>query len=163
MFTRAFHWSLSWARCIQSTLSQPISARYILISSHLYLGHLSGLFPLGFLTKILYTFLILPMCAAYPTHLVDLDLITLKTFGKEYQLMKLLIIQSFPVSCYFLPLTLNNLLSTLSSNILSICSSISVRDLGNGIWIHTFWSENLNGETICKTYIQMERWYQNGS
>jgi hypothetical protein len=33
VFTRARHWSLSWARCIQSTPSHPISLRFILMLS----------------------------------------------------------------------------------------------------------------------------------
>jgi hypothetical protein len=44
MFTRALHWSLSWARSIQSTPSHLISLRSILIlSTHLRLGLPSGL------------------------------------------------------------------------------------------------------------------------
>jgi len=39
VLTRARHWSLCWARWIQSTPSHSISLRFILIlSSHLYLG-----------------------------------------------------------------------------------------------------------------------------
>jgi hypothetical protein len=39
VFTRAVHWSLSWARSIQSTPSHPISLRSILIlSTHLHLN-----------------------------------------------------------------------------------------------------------------------------
>jgi hypothetical protein len=50
VITRGHHLSLSWATWIQSTLPKPISLRSILISSsHLYLG---------FLTKMLYAFLI---------------------------------------------------------------------------------------------------------
>jgi hypothetical protein len=49
MFTRALHWSLSWARSIQSILSHPISLRSILIlSTHLRLGLPSGLLPYAF-------------------------------------------------------------------------------------------------------------------
>jgi hypothetical protein len=52
---RARHLSLSWASPIQSIPPHPTSWRSILIlSSHLRLGHPSGLFPPGFLTKILY-------------------------------------------------------------------------------------------------------------
>jgi len=40
---------------------------------------LRGLFPLSFSTKILYVFLISPMHATCPTHLIILDLITLIT------------------------------------------------------------------------------------
>ena len=61
--TRAFitaltsvrHLSLSWASPIQSIYPHPISWRFILIlSTHLRLGHPSGLFPSGFPTKTLY-------------------------------------------------------------------------------------------------------------
>jgi hypothetical protein len=45
-FTRALHWSLSWARSIKSTPSHPISLRSILIwAAHLRLGPPSCLFP----------------------------------------------------------------------------------------------------------------------
>jgi len=55
MFRRACHWSLSSARCIQSTTSHPISIRSILILSyHLCQGLPHGLFPSCFPTKILY-------------------------------------------------------------------------------------------------------------
>jgi hypothetical protein len=59
VFTRALHWSLSWARSIQSTPSHPISIRPILIlSTHLRLGLPSGHLPSGFPTNILHAFLI---------------------------------------------------------------------------------------------------------
>jgi hypothetical protein len=61
MFTRALHWSLSWARSIQSTPSHPISLRSILIlSTHLRLGLPNGLLPYGFPNNILYAFLFSP-------------------------------------------------------------------------------------------------------
>jgi hypothetical protein len=51
--------------------SHPIFLRSILISSsHLYLGLPSGLFPLGFPTKILYAFLFCLMCATCPSHVI---------------------------------------------------------------------------------------------
>jgi len=43
----------------------------------------SSVFPPGFHTKILYAFLICPMCATCLTHII-LDLITLVTFGEAY-------------------------------------------------------------------------------
>jgi len=64
----AGYWSLSWAR------------RILL---HLHLGLLSGLFPSGFPTKTLYTFIIYPMHDTYLAHLILLDLITLIIFGDE--------------------------------------------------------------------------------
>jgi hypothetical protein len=65
------YWSLSWATCIQSTPSHFISLRSNLtLSSHLLLGLQIGLFPLGFLTKILYAFLISPRRTTYPAYLL---------------------------------------------------------------------------------------------
>jgi hypothetical protein len=70
-----------------STTAHPISLRSILIlSSYLYLSVLSGLFPSGFTTKILYANLICPMHATCPTHLVLLDLIILIIFGEVCKL-----------------------------------------------------------------------------
>jgi len=49
VFTRAHHWFLSSARWIQSTKSNPLSPRSVLILfSHLTLGLQSGLIPSGF-------------------------------------------------------------------------------------------------------------------
>jgi hypothetical protein len=78
VFKRAFHWFLSYGRCIQSTPSHPISLRAALILfSHLLLRLPNGLFPSGFPTKILYALLISPVRAACPTHLIFLQLINL--------------------------------------------------------------------------------------
>jgi len=53
MFTRACHWSLSWARWIQSTPFHLIFLNHSLtLFSHLRLGLSSGLFPSGFPTQI---------------------------------------------------------------------------------------------------------------
>jgi hypothetical protein len=74
VFTRTRHWSLSWARCIQSTLFHPVSLRSIrMSSSHLRLGLPTGLFSSSFSTKILYSFLSPPRV-----------LHALMTFGEEY-------------------------------------------------------------------------------
>ena len=54
--TSARHLSLSWASPIQFSYPNPTSWRSILIlSSHLRLGHPSGLFPSGFPTSTLHT------------------------------------------------------------------------------------------------------------
>jgi len=54
VFITVRHWSLSWARWIQSPPSDPISPRSMLVLYfYLRLGLQSGLFPLRFLIKIL--------------------------------------------------------------------------------------------------------------
>jgi len=89
MFTRACHCSISWARWIQSTPSQPISLRSILtLSSHLYKGLPSAFLPSGFLTKILYALLIF-IQDTWPAHFILLDLITLLIFREVYKFWSL--------------------------------------------------------------------------
>ena len=71
--------SLSWASPIQSTYPHPTSWRSILIlSTHLHLGLLSGLFPSVFRTKTLYAPLSSPISATCPAYLI-LDFITRTT------------------------------------------------------------------------------------
>jgi hypothetical protein len=54
LLTRVFHWSLPWARWIQSIPLHPNYLRSILmLSFHQTLGLLTGFFPSGFSTKIL--------------------------------------------------------------------------------------------------------------
>jgi hypothetical protein len=86
VFTRALHWSLSWASSIQSIPLHTISLRSILIlPSHLLLGLHSGLFPSGFLRKILYAFLFSPCVLYVVHHLILLDLIILIILDIEYK------------------------------------------------------------------------------
>jgi hypothetical protein len=69
LFTRALHWSLSWARPLHS-----VSPRSILIlSAYLRLGLLSGLFLSGFPPNI-YSFLFSLIRATFPTKFILLDL-----------------------------------------------------------------------------------------
>jgi hypothetical protein len=71
VFTRALHWSLSWARLIQSIQSHPSSLRSILIlSTHLRLGFPSDLSHSGFPTNILYGFFFSRIRATCPAHLI---------------------------------------------------------------------------------------------
>jgi hypothetical protein len=89
------------------------SPRFILIlSSHLRLFLPSGLFPLGFATKVLYNFLSSPMPVACPAHLILVDLICLmipyayillfrnKCTGKVglYKIMQTTVLNCMPMS-----------------------------------------------------------------
>jgi hypothetical protein len=83
VFTRASKRTLSWARWVQFTPSNPISLRSIVtLSSHLYLGLLSSLFPSGFPTKLTYAFPI-TMPATRPDHLLLIVFIILITDNQE--------------------------------------------------------------------------------
>jgi hypothetical protein len=54
-------------------------------SIYLRLGLSSGLFPYGFPTNNLHTFLFSPIRATCPAHLFLLDFINLIILGKEYR------------------------------------------------------------------------------
>jgi hypothetical protein len=86
-FTRALHWSVSWARCIHSIRPQPISLISIpILYSHLRLGLPSCLFPSDFPTKTCYKFITSPVRQTCPANLVIFDLITIIISGEAYSL-----------------------------------------------------------------------------
>jgi hypothetical protein len=86
VFTRALHLYQSWTRPMQFTPPSPISKKFILmLSIHLCLGVLSGLFPSGFPTNNLYTLPFSPIHATCPAQLILLDLIILIILGEEYK------------------------------------------------------------------------------
>jgi hypothetical protein len=98
-----------------------------MLSTHLYLGLPSGLFPSGFPTNNLYMVLFFPIHATCPVHLILLNLIILIIPGEEYK-------SCSSSLCSFLhpPVTSslfgrNNFLSTLFLNTLS-CTYFTLSD-----------------------------------
>jgi hypothetical protein len=58
----------------------------LILSTDLHLGLPSGLFPYGFPVSVLYAFLLPPITATCPAHLILLDLIIVIIFGEEHDL-----------------------------------------------------------------------------
>jgi hypothetical protein len=100
VFTRALHWSLSWASSIQSIPPHHISPRSnLILSTHLRLGLPSGLFPCGFPTKSY-------MHSFYPAlmlHALPISFSFTNYTWRTVQVMKLLIMQFSPTSYHFIP------------------------------------------------------------
>jgi len=100
----------------------------LILSSHLWLGIPSGLFPSCFPTKTLNTPLLSPIRATCPTHLILLYFITRTIFGEEYRSLSssLCSFLHSPVTSSLLGQ--NILLCTLFSNTLGLCSYLNVSD-----------------------------------
>jgi hypothetical protein len=82
MFTRALHWSSSWARWIWSLSSHPISLRSTsILSSQLCLRLPGDLVPYSFPTKTLYALLFVSMHATRPPHVISLTLSKSTSYG----------------------------------------------------------------------------------
>ena len=102
--TNAHQPSLSWASSIQSIPPYPNSCgSFFILPFHLCLGLLSGIFPSGFPSKMLYTPLLPPIRATCPAHLVLLDFITWKILGAIYRSLSSLL-HNFLHSRYLVPL-----------------------------------------------------------
>ena len=128
-FTSAHHLSLSWARSIKSMPPLLTSWRSILIlSSHLHLGLPSVLFLSYFHTKTLYAPLLPLICSTCPAPLIFLNFITWRVFGVEYRSLSSSLCSFLHSSVTSSLLGSNILLSTLFSNSLGLCSSLSVSD-----------------------------------
>jgi hypothetical protein len=131
VFTRAHIWSQVNPVCI---FPFYFVRCVLLLSFYLCLVLPSSLFYAGFPTKTLYAFLFFPMCDMFHASYISL-LIALITFVdrpnnicQEVQIIKLLIMQFSPASCYSFHLRYRFILSILFSNTVSLCSSHSVRD-----------------------------------
>ena len=121
------HWSLPWATWIHFVSSQPIPFRYILIlSTHPHLGHSQSLFPSGFCTKILCAFPFLPQHTTCTQHLTLLNLPITTVFDKYYKSQNLSLCSFFQPPVSLSTLGPSIFLSTLLSNIQSLCSILNV-------------------------------------
>jgi hypothetical protein len=96
----ALHLSLSWAGSVHFTSMQPISWCSLILFFHLRLGLLSGRFPSGFPTQTLYKCL-LRTCHT-PTPLPSQFSFDHSNNIWWVQIMKLPVMQSFPVPCYLI-------------------------------------------------------------
>jgi hypothetical protein len=76
----------------------------------------------------LYAFLNLTLCATHPAHLILFDLINLIKFYEEYKLSSSILCNFLHLPIAFTFLRPNIPFSTLFSNTLNLCSSLSVRD-----------------------------------
>ena len=112
----------------QSSLCPPVLFLEDQFSFQLHLFLPSVLFPSDFTTRTLHVSLLSSILATCPTHRILLDLITQKILGEECRSLSssLCSFLHSPVSLSLLGP--NILLSTPLSNILSLHSSLNVRD-----------------------------------
>jgi hypothetical protein len=101
----------------------PLMSNFISFRIHLAIP--SGLFPLGFPTKILYAFVISPMRATCLSHIIIFD--HHNNVWRSVKITKFVIRQSSQASRHFL-LGPNIPLSTLFSDTPNLCSPLDVRD-----------------------------------
>ena len=144
------HLSLSWASPIQSIYPHPTSWKSILIlSTYLRLGLPSGLLPLGFPTKTLYTPLSSPIRTTCPAHLILLDFIIRTILGEEYKSFSSSLCSLLHSSVISSLLGPNILITPLFSNTLSFLCSRNVNDQVS----HPYKTTGKNAHTHTHVYI----------
>jgi len=127
-FTRSRHLSLFWAIPPQSLPLHSTSWGSILIlSSHLRLGLPSGLVPSDFSTKSLHAPPSPPIHATCVASFILRDWFTRIIFGEEYRSLNSSLCSLFH-SAGISFLDPSSFLTTLFSNSISLCSSLSLRD-----------------------------------
>jgi hypothetical protein len=103
MFTRALHLSLSLVTSIQSTTPHPISlASVLIITTHIFRGLPSGLFPYSI--PIINPHELPPSFVLYALPIVSPGLGYSNYTRRRAHVMKLLIMQLSPPSCYLISL-----------------------------------------------------------
>jgi hypothetical protein len=119
MFARVRHKAISSNSCIQSTLPYLISLRTIwILLSHIHPGLLGDPFPSGFPTTTSFVFICISH-SCYMWHPCDLSYFYHSNVWWTIRILKLLIMQTSPSSCYFLsgPNTHPSALVTVTLNI----------------------------------------------
>jgi len=105
MLERARSWSLSCARCIQSTVSHihfpKIHSNFFFLSIP---KSSEWSLPFGLLDQNFVCLSHLSHACTCPAHVILHDLITLNNIWRSVQVIKLLIMQSLPGYLYFFPL-----------------------------------------------------------
>ena len=101
----------------------------LILFSHLRPELPSGLFPLGFTTKTLYTPLSPPTRATCPAYLIVLDMITRTILGEKYRSVSSSLYSFLHSPVTSSRIASNILLSTLFSNSPNLRSSLSVSDV----------------------------------
>jgi hypothetical protein len=137
VFTRASHWSLSWAKWIQSIPSDPISLNSSLtLYSYLRLRHPNGLYPFRFSNQNI-------VCISHRHHPCYMPRPSNPRFDHpsniwwSVQVTKLLIMQSSTASRHFLPPKPKY--STRHSVMISFATT-------------NLYSNNIKARRICKIY-----------
>jgi hypothetical protein len=116
IFTKARHWTVSWASWIQFVSSFTISLRSsLMLSSHIRLGLPNGLLPSGLPSKIL----------SHPSHPPGFN--HPNNVRWRIQAVKFIIMQFSLWSVYFPFLSPDIFLNTPFSKTISLCSSPKVR------------------------------------